>query len=391
MTWSPRYSFGTYSGLRDSRRALFSMKSNDLCFIRKEHKCGKIFGASKSCFIACPIDERLEPILELISEKLTKVGIEPIIAVKERAYGQDIFCTKICGKIIEARFCIVILDDTITSDVNIPNPNVYYEYGLMTGLHKHIIPLQKSDLKLAFNIQSYDTIKYSSGNIGKELDRAIKDAIRVTEAEDDKPQIIDVPEMTILRRFELSGFILKDNKWFLSDQIEDTLFKGFGHIEERVYLYLGKIDDDDEFQTYLEDLDVLLFRTERKAKEMEDELVQLGKQNEELSRREEEESEEVHEKGALAEMDRPARRLYQYSPEREKQRIVSRIADLQSKLELMDSIYVGFIISDQLDSSEFKKNVQIITVHYERYTVTYNDGPNMRLGEMEVILERRIV
>src|SRR5574337_706789 len=79
---------------------------NEQCFIRKQHKCGKMYGASKSCFIACPTDDDLEPILELMSEKLTKLGIEPIIAVKERAYGQDIFCTKICGKIIESRFCI---------------------------------------------------------------------------------------------------------------------------------------------------------------------------------------------------------------------------------------------------------------------------------------------
>ena len=39
-------------------------KVNERCFIRKEHKCGKIFGASKSCFIACPDEEELEPIVE---------------------------------------------------------------------------------------------------------------------------------------------------------------------------------------------------------------------------------------------------------------------------------------------------------------------------------------
>ena len=122
--------------------------------------------------------------MELFSEKLAKVGIETIIAVKERAYGQDIFCTKICGKIIESKFCVTILDDSIVGGKNIPNPNVYYEYGLMTSLGKHIIPLQKEDLKLAFNIQSYDTIKYNFRNIGTELDRAIKDAIRITESRD---------------------------------------------------------------------------------------------------------------------------------------------------------------------------------------------------------------
>jgi hypothetical protein len=183
MGWqSPAY-------LRDwlgfSRPSLMeSFKVSEKCFIRKQHECGKVFGASKSCFIACPTQDELEPILELMSEKLSRAGIEPIIAVKDRAYGQDIFCTKICGKIIESRFCIVILDDAIVKEVNIPNPNVYYEYGLMTALRKHIIPLQKEDLKLAFNIQSYDTIKYSSKNVGVELDRAMKDAIKLTESQD---------------------------------------------------------------------------------------------------------------------------------------------------------------------------------------------------------------
>jgi hypothetical protein len=208
-------------------------KVNERCFIRKEHKCGKIFGASKSCFIACPDEEELEPILELFSEKLAKVGIETTIAVKERAYGQDIFCTKICGKIIESKFCVVILDDAIVDGKNIPNPNVYYEYGLMTALGKHIIPLQKEDLKLAFNIQSYDTIKYTFGNIATELDRAIKDAIKITESRDkeDKKEGI-FPEKSILRSFELSGFKLREEDWFLSNVINDTEFRGFGQYDK---------------------------------------------------------------------------------------------------------------------------------------------------------------
>jgi len=126
------------------------------CVVRKDHSCGKFLGASKSCFVACPSTEEVETMLALIIEKLTKIGVEPVIAIKERAYGQDIFCTKICGKIIESQFCLVILDDTIEpingSGANIPNPNVYYEYGLMTALGKYVIPLQKEGQELAFNI-----------------------------------------------------------------------------------------------------------------------------------------------------------------------------------------------------------------------------------------------
>ncbi len=149
------------SSFESFQNILRPLQVNENCFIRKEHKCGKMYSASKSCFIACSDEDELQPILELISEKLSKVGVESTIAVNERAYGQDIFCTKICGKIVESKFCIVILDDFQENGKNIPNPNVYYEYGIMTSLEKHIIPLQKENLKLAFNIQSHDTIKYN--------------------------------------------------------------------------------------------------------------------------------------------------------------------------------------------------------------------------------------
>ncbi|MDQ1286093.1 MAG: hypothetical protein QG663_1519 [Thermodesulfobacteriota bacterium] len=147
----------------------------------------------------------LTPILELISEKLKRLGIDPIIAVKDRAYGQDIFCTKICGKIIESRFCIVILNDLIENEIRIPNPNVYYEYGLMTSLRKHIIPLQKEDLNLAFNIQSHDTIKYNSRNIGTEIEIAIRNAIKLTE----KKEILRGMAKTLMEQEVIEGEELK--------------------------------------------------------------------------------------------------------------------------------------------------------------------------------------
>ncbi len=237
MTWQIDYS-RPYFSITKPGSSPGSLSFNEQCFIRKDHKCEKLFGASKSCFIACPTDDDLEPILGLMSEKLSKVGVEPIIAVKERAYGQDIFCTKICGKIIESRFCIVVLDDTMDDGKNIPNPNVYYEYGLMTSLRKHIIPLQKEDLGLAFNIQSYDTIKYSAKNITVELDRAIKDALRITEAKEQVDKKTSLPEKTLLRKLELAGLDLRDSDWVLHEAIGDTNFKGFGQYDKLFYVYL---------------------------------------------------------------------------------------------------------------------------------------------------------
>jgi len=127
----------------------------------------------------------------------------------------------------------------VTERVGIPNPNVYYEYGLMTSLRKHIIPLQKADMKLAFNIQSDDTVKYNSKNIASELDRAIKDAIRITESREKEETTTVAPEKTTLRRLEMAGFDLKGEGWFLSEVIDDTLFRGFEHPERGFYVYLG--------------------------------------------------------------------------------------------------------------------------------------------------------
>jgi len=128
--------------------------------------------------------------------------------VKERAYGQDIVCTKICGRIIESRFCVVILDEVDRDGVNIANPNVYYEYGLMTALRKHVIPLQRDGMSLAFNIQSQDTVKYNARNMADELERAIRDAIAQTEPGHHRGET-DVPVGTrgIRRRLELAGYV----------------------------------------------------------------------------------------------------------------------------------------------------------------------------------------
>lgn len=359
----------------DYQLQLRPFKINERCFIRKDHRCGKIFGASKSCFIACPSEDALETILELISEKLTKVGIEATIAVKERAYGQDIFCTKICGKIIESKFCLAILDDLIDKERNIPNPNVYYEYGLMTSLEKHIIPLQKEDLKLAFNIQSYDTIKYNSKNIGSELDRAIKDAIKITESKDKTDKKETLSERSILRSFELAGFELKDEKWFLDDVINDTDFKGFGHHKEGFYAYMGKLDNENEMKPYLEDLYVVLYRTEKKYQELVGSLKSI-------ETRWEEGRKQVKEKPATDEGREGLNIFSKYNilfgePEKE-------IKDIKDKINLMSNIYIGFIINHEIDRSDFVNKAEALISKNDKFKLVCENNNEMTFGKVKV-------
>lgn len=359
MTWQTTSYFADW--LMTPRRPLIgSFTVNEKCFIRKQHQCGKVTGASKSCFIACPTQDDLEPILELMSEKLSRAGIEAIVAVKDRAYGQDIFCTKICGKIIESRFCIVILDDAIVKTMNIPNPNVYYEYGLMTALRKHIIPLQKEDLKLAFNIQSYDTIKYSSKNVAVELDRAIKDAIKLTESQEKEDEHSLLTDKVIMRRLELAGFTAKDNKWFLHDAIGDTNFRGFGHNEKRLYLYLGRIDSETDTQNYIDDLGVVLYRTEQKRRD-------LISNKEDYKRR----IEAATAEGGPSPTGTPLNRRSVAGSyfERTVREYTDQIADIDSKLSTMSRIVVALIVIPDIDLTAISKRIEYMIGENAQYEI----------------------
>ncbi len=377
MSWRKFDPF-MYDAKVQSLSRVGSSALNEQCFIRKQHKCGKMYGASKSCFIACPTDDDLEPILELMSEKLTKLGIEPIIAVKERAYGQDIFCTKICGKIIESRFCIVILDDAVKGGTNVPNPNVYYEYGLMTALRKHIIPLQKEALELAFNIQSYDTIKYSPRNVGAELDRAIRDAVKITEAVEPETTREAVADKVILRKMEMAGFEAKDDKWFLSDVISDTAFRGFGQHDKKFYVYMGKIDSLDDTRTYLEDLSVVIFRTEKQAKNMQEELESLKVQQGRERKKEQEWKNKLKIGGGVI----SGRLEY---PGMSTEVLDKRIRELEGRLNLMSTIYTAFLsIAPDVDTTEFLKAAISVVAGNERYRLICSQAGKIEFGDISV-------
>lgn len=353
--------------------SLERFRVNDQCFIRKEHKCKKNFGASKSCFIACPTSDDIEPILALMSEKLAKVGIEAVIAVKERAYGQDIFCTKICGKIIESMFCIVILDDAVIDKQNIPNPNVYYEYGLMTALGKHIIPLQKENLKLAFNIQSYDTIKYNSANIATELDRAIKDAIKICESKNEPSSGIALPDKAIMRSMELAGFEIQNDDWFLSTVIDDTDFRGFVPINDHFCVYLGKIDAHNEIQKYLDDIKVVIYRTEKKFRELEEKLKGLEKQKANFTKRIEQSKSVEH--GHISDRFELTHRM---------QRLQAEINEVTPRIMLMSKIFFAFALSSKIEKEDFYKKLQALMKDNSRFRVAETRGSAISFDDIVV-------
>jgi Skp family chaperone for outer membrane proteins len=384
-----RYSRGLLPFLETAQQTQFREISK--CVVRKDHSCGKFLGASKSCFVACPSTEEVETILALIVEKLTKIGIEPVIAIKERAYGQDIFCTKICGKIIESQFCLVILDDTIEtindSGVNIPNPNVYYEYGLMTALGKYVIPLQKEGQELAFNIQTHDTIKYTPRNLSAELDRAFKDATKITEEDRAGYQYAGaISERLFSRCLEISGYQRKDHRWFLADDFEDTVFTGYSHPVRREYLFFTVANDKELLRAFLTDAQVIIKRLESKYKELSGKIDSYSTEIEKLTK-ELQELEGAPKAKAGIEAMRARSQLDRAKSSLEE--TIEKREDLSSKAELIRNSKFAIVLTPELIELKTKVLEQYSNMHKDVLPLQLyvGDISSIQIGDVNISFE----
>lgn len=362
MAWSDPFSFP----FGDEDDDWMEHSRNRICFIRKDHKCGKIFNASKSCFIACP-SEGFDMLLDLIEEKLTKRGIDAYVAVRNRALGQDIFCAKICGKIIESRFCIIILDDYVKNGTGIPNPNVYYEYGLMTSLKKHVIPLQKENLKLAFNIQSHDIIRYNDKNIAAELEKAIENAINITEKH--KGKNASLPERKIFWKFEKAGLRIEDDRekdrFGIIELTDGTDFKPLISLDKGILVFLGKIDEEKELEDYLEEIELVVYRTDVLDENLKKRKGELEASIKELTRAE-------REGGRIM--------LSRSSLERQK----DQLQKVEENRHILSKVYFGFIIDQKIDVNTFLEQINKFLVDKKRYQLSKIKGNEMLLGDISV-------
>ncbi|RJP75474.1 MAG: hypothetical protein C4522_20830 [Desulfobacteraceae bacterium] len=221
-----------------------TIQANENCLVRHAD-CKRIFGGSRICFIACPNSEEIALELEVIKQKLREVNIEPYVAVDNRDFQKDIFCEKICTKIIESQFCIVILNDVkdLKDQTRKPNANVYYEYGLMTAFRKRIIPIQRLDHQLAFNIQSLDTLKYNAGTFPKLIEEAIQmTLLSLDEKNKDKEELgydLNRAEWAL----DLMGLIRADERFrFRHDRVVTSRslgFQAYTHPNEGTLNFVG--------------------------------------------------------------------------------------------------------------------------------------------------------
>ncbi|MDO9556002.1 MAG: hypothetical protein Q7J82_00245 [Coriobacteriia bacterium] len=343
--------------------------------MRRQHRCEKVFGASKACFVACPTDDSLEPLLALLEAKLAAHGIEAVVAVKERAYGQDIVCTKICGRIIESRFCVAILDEVERDGASLANPNVYYEYGLMTALRKHVIPLQRDGMALAFNIQSQDTIKYNDRNMADELERAIRDAITQTEpGQQAEGSDLPITARGIRRRLELAGYVPGDRNLLANGASEDTQFLTF-ESQDHGYLFLAKLDDARDVANYSDDLPVLVFRLDDLLRRTEAELHDLPAK---IARLKEDIPTGDDTYGA-------ARRAFDLKSELEKAE--RRAPTLERRIQNLTTAHLGFVAAPDLDHAALRARTEAALADTP-ITPIWNDGTILIIGESVVELCR---
>lgn len=156
-----------------------STRKNEKCIIGMP-RCDYIFNSSRACFIGYGFNESsLER--EIVSSLLMENQVESIDAGSEFRPGQYAFCTKICSKIMTSQFCIILSNNDIIDGKEIPNANVNMEYGLMLGFNKYLIPFQREEQRLPFNVAALDTIKYNSRNFRALAEREIKKAIEATQ------------------------------------------------------------------------------------------------------------------------------------------------------------------------------------------------------------------
>ncbi|MBN2396675.1 MAG: hypothetical protein JXC36_09495 [Candidatus Atribacteria bacterium] len=182
------------------------MKKNENCFIGMP-SCGNVYESAKMVFVAAPADDLYKLKISYIQRVVESHGFECYLALRNFEPGSFAFCTKICSKIIQSKFCIVLLDPSLKDGINIPNPNVNLEYGMMIAQNKYIIPLQEEKYALPFNISPLDTIKYNDSNFEEKVVSAIDHAIN----KKNKTEIDDNDPLQIIQNYyAIEGYTLSD-------------------------------------------------------------------------------------------------------------------------------------------------------------------------------------
>ena len=222
-------------------------KINESCIIGLP-TCGYAYSSSRMAFIATPADEEFTLELEVLQRLLSDKGYESYIALQRLDPAKLAFCTKICSKIITSQFCIALLNSSSHKDhkeIQIPNPNVHLEYGLMLAFKKLVLPFQREGDGLAFNISPLDTILYTKGNFKDKADRAI-DAAILEAGTTSRPTRALTSNATIIKYMAVRGLTVTD----VSADDASALYRlgsplGFLLLNGPEIVYFGLFDHED--------------------------------------------------------------------------------------------------------------------------------------------------
>ena len=153
--------------------------------------------------------------MEILRAALAQRRIEAYEAGGAFAPAQQVFCQKICSKVIQSQFCIVLLNNESVGAVQTTNANVYMEYGLMLGFNKYVIPFQHEDYQLPFNVSGLDTVKYNNSTFKAKSDAALDQAISLTTKSATSPEVSpDIGAYLLLRGGIVSAIDTPGDKAF---------------------------------------------------------------------------------------------------------------------------------------------------------------------------------
>jgi len=200
----------------------------------------------------------------------------------------------------------------------------------------------------------------------------------VTQEKEDEH--IMLSDKAIFRRMEMVGFVERDDNWFLYDAISDTNFKGLSYSNEDkwMYLYLAKIDEEKDIQSYIEDLGVVLYRTEKKCNEL------VQEKNEYTSKIEDLQNEQSTESTSIQNTSR-VRRPQSYF-QRSMQEYNRQIRGIDEKLSIMTKMFLGFIIKHELDSKDILKKIEEVVGGNKRYEIIISSKDEIVIGDIRICL-----
>lgn len=176
------------------------------CLISEERTCFPT-PIDNLVFIIGPGSSEFEKDLERVIDVLKGFGLEGYFALlSEKEKGLDVFCDKICSKILRSLFCIAILNNPITLHYidketkkkqlfRAPRVNVYFEYGIATAMRKNIIPIMVKHTTLPFDVQHLDVVTYGDF---EELRKKLIISIREILSKESRESIVKMPKLGLL-------------------------------------------------------------------------------------------------------------------------------------------------------------------------------------------------